>query len=715
MSFLTPLYIAGLAAIALPLVFHLIRRTPRGQTPFSSLMFLTPSPPRITRRSRLEHLLLLFLRGLALTLLALAFARPFFREALQLGLDSHRGQRVAILVDASASMRRADLWRQAQQRAAAVLDDLKPTDRVALFAFDDQVRTLIDFDDPAEIDPRRRAALVQRRLAETAPTWAAADLGGALATVADRLDALDQGQKAETDIGRRIVLVSDLKQGARLDALQAYEWPANMELELQTITPKNPANAGLHPAGHGWQEEDEHRPSDADGKTESETSPVVQETQRVRVSNAADSTVEQFQVAWLDEQGRSIGQPTKVYVPPGQSRVISVPQPPSGQPLRLVLQGDAHDFDNTLHVAPQARQELTVVYVGGDAAEDPQGSRYYLERALLESPRRSIRLLAPRPEEPLTLPGDAPPSLVVVAGNLEESRQRELRNYLERGGRALFVLLEAPAPALASLLGLSVLTVEEADAGDYALLGAIDFGHALFAPFADPRYSDFTKIHFWKHRRVNFGGAAGADALPAAVQIVARFDNGDPALTEHALGRGRLYVLATSWRPVDSQLARSSKFVPLVWSLLGANFGDVAAATYVHQPLPLPPATGQAPVVQKPDGTTAALPADADAFHETDSPGVYTLGEQKFVVQLDPAESNTAPRQAEELEQFGVRLTGAQQRRAAAERQRHLRDVELEGRQKVWQWLLAAALVILIGETWLAGRHSRPSGAAATQ
>jgi hypothetical protein len=65
MGFLVPLYIAGLAAIALPLVFHLIRRTPRGQTPFSSLMFLTPSPPRITRRSRLDPLLLLLLRALA--------------------------------------------------------------------------------------------------------------------------------------------------------------------------------------------------------------------------------------------------------------------------------------------------------------------------------------------------------------------------------------------------------------------------------------------------------------------------------------------------------------------------------------------------------------------------------------------------------------------------------------------------------------------------
>ena len=79
MSFLAPFYLAGIFAISLPILFHLIRRTPKGRTTFSSLMFLKPSPPRLTRRSRLEHILLLCLRALILILLALAFARPFFR------------------------------------------------------------------------------------------------------------------------------------------------------------------------------------------------------------------------------------------------------------------------------------------------------------------------------------------------------------------------------------------------------------------------------------------------------------------------------------------------------------------------------------------------------------------------------------------------------------------------------------------------------------
>ena len=86
MSLLTPLYIAGRLGRSLPILFHLIRRSPSGQIPFSSLMFLSPSPPRLTRRSRIDHWLLLLLRAMVLLLLVLAFSRPFLRQSTNLSL-----------------------------------------------------------------------------------------------------------------------------------------------------------------------------------------------------------------------------------------------------------------------------------------------------------------------------------------------------------------------------------------------------------------------------------------------------------------------------------------------------------------------------------------------------------------------------------------------------------------------------------------------------
>ena len=78
MNFLAPLFLLGALAVAAPILFHLIRRTTREVTPFSSLMFLRPTPPRVTKRSRLENLWLLLLRCLILALLARGICAAVF-------------------------------------------------------------------------------------------------------------------------------------------------------------------------------------------------------------------------------------------------------------------------------------------------------------------------------------------------------------------------------------------------------------------------------------------------------------------------------------------------------------------------------------------------------------------------------------------------------------------------------------------------------------
>ena len=168
MSFLTPLYVLGLAAVVAPIVFHLIRRSPRGEVPFSSLMFLSPTPPRLTRRSRLDHLLLLLLRAAALCLLAFAFARPFLRQAARLDFGDVERRRIAVLIDTSASMRRGDLWPRAQALASKVIADCRPADQLAVFSF--------DATDPAaarlpRIGDARSGAAPGRRQGDCSITW----------------------------------------------------------------------------------------------------------------------------------------------------------------------------------------------------------------------------------------------------------------------------------------------------------------------------------------------------------------------------------------------------------------------------------------------------------------------------------------------------------------------------------------------------------------
>ena len=234
MSFLTPLYVLGTLAVLAPIVFHLIRQSPRGEIAFSSLMFLSPTPPRLTRRSRLDHLLLLLMRALALCLLAFAFARPFLRKAARLdGGDAERS-RVAILIDVSSSMRRSDIWTRAVKRANEVLSRCGANDQVALFSFDDSSRPLLGFEESATLDPAKRQAVVKSRLETLRPTWGGTDLGQALidvvAAIEEVTDSSEKNGRMPRTIVNRMLSPAAAKSGseARLARPMAAAMPTAM-------------------------------------------------------------------------------------------------------------------------------------------------------------------------------------------------------------------------------------------------------------------------------------------------------------------------------------------------------------------------------------------------------------------------------------------------------------------------------------------------------
>jgi hypothetical protein len=700
MSFLAPFFLLGALALALPVVFHLIRRTTRERTLFSSLLLLRPTPPRLTRRSRIEHWLLLLLRSLVVCLLALAFARPFFRS--QGGdPDSAAGRRKLILVDASASMRRANLWADARQKVNALLRKTLPGDQVALATFDLSLHPLLSFEQWNAAPPNERAALASTRLAAAAPGWMGTHLGNSLISAAELMS--DSSSKAGS-APSEIVVVTDLHEGCRLDGLQGYVWPRNMEVSVEVLKPVHRGNAGL---GLVTERDD--------------LSPNTAAAIRVRIMNDATSPREQFRLGWADKEGAGfLGKGQEVYVPAGQSRIFALPVADAG-PERVRLEGDEESFDNTVFVTTPETSRLSVLYFGSDSATDPKGPLYFLTRAFQDTRHRAVTVNAPAMTSEIVPSQVESATLLVVTSPLEARQAAALHQALANGKTAL-VTLSSPGPnsTMAALLGLERLEWTEAQPKSYAMLGQLDFRHPLFAPFADPRYSDFTKIHFWKYRRVD------PAALPQA-HVLARFDSGDPAILEVPVGKGRVVLLAAGWQPTDSQLALSSKFVPLLYALLetsGATPPPVVQYQ-VGEQLPqseLQAGNGSSVTLRAPDGSQMNLSQTQPVL--LTMPGIYNIISDptakmtgraesptrplQFAVNLDPAESRTAPLAAEELARLGVPLgRGASALAMETRRKLVLQDAQFENRQKLWRWVIAAAVVILLFETWLAGRTGR--------
>ncbi|HEY0366447.1 MAG TPA: BatA domain-containing protein, partial [Pyrinomonadaceae bacterium] len=144
MSFLTPLFFLGVAALAAPILVHLVRRTRARRVQFPALIFVRQVPQRTIRRRTLHNLLLLLLRCLAILLIVIAFTRPFFSGGSAAKNNTAAGATV-ILIDNSLSMRREGMFAEAQRRAEAALDEARNDEQVALVSFDKRYTVLNRF------------------------------------------------------------------------------------------------------------------------------------------------------------------------------------------------------------------------------------------------------------------------------------------------------------------------------------------------------------------------------------------------------------------------------------------------------------------------------------------------------------------------------------------------------------------------------------------
>jgi hypothetical protein len=144
MSFLNPLFLFALAAVAIPIAVHFWRIRKPEQLPFSSLIFFQKIKQKAMKRLKLKEYLLLVIRVAAITLLAMILARPFLPPSLTGGVQSS-GDYVVLVLDNSPSMDRVDgqgpYLAQAQELAEQVITQSNPDDRFLVWAtqgIDDQ-------------------------------------------------------------------------------------------------------------------------------------------------------------------------------------------------------------------------------------------------------------------------------------------------------------------------------------------------------------------------------------------------------------------------------------------------------------------------------------------------------------------------------------------------------------------------------------------------
>jgi hypothetical protein len=719
LHFLAPSVLLGLAAAVLPWLIHRIGKRRARPVPFAAMELLLRAERQVSARRRLREILLLLLRTLVAAALPLAFARPFAEVRSDLPAATTRTQSAVIVLDDSASLRRLTgaggetVFQIARTRARALAQSLSPDSDLAL--------VLASEGTPAPVaEPSNDRGRVLAALDGAACSARVADFGAALRRASQILSGSPHSERV-------IYVVTDL---------QAAGWPS--------AAAEHPAGGPaivVVDVGGAW---------DNRAVVALTAEPAPEEGARgvavvAEIANFSNEPARRLGLT-LRLDGADVARGS-VDVPAhgrAHKRFSSTLQTLDGggtaHDAEVEIDHDLFTLDDRRRARVEVSRGLRVLVVDGDPRTvRTEDETFFLEAALRAGGAGfSITTAMPDDLGAQSLAGYAAVFLANVAKPSEELAQA-LARYVEGGG-GLFISVgdrvdveawnQRCKQLLPQPLGLKRTAAaapggapegETVDLRPAERLAPLDRRHPLLASF--PAKGDgLASARFFQFMLL--------EPVPDAPgrAVVLRYENGAPALVASDVGRGRILLLTTTVDREWTDLPIRPGFLPLVQEaaryLAGAPGSDSISALTVGQrrEIAVGPEDARIEIVTPggqsrwltPEGREAR-PVDPRAaenrvrrtvtFTETDEPGLYrvrasradgTVAErasESFVVNLDPAESDTARLPDDKRPDRagpGATKAGTPKRRL-----------------ELWHTLSAAVLVAVLGESLLTLRRRR--------
>ena len=681
MSFLAPLFFAALAALSVPVLIHMIQRQRTEVIEFPSLMFVRKIPFHSLRRQRIRHWLLLLLRCAALALLIAAFTRPFFRSAA-LAAVGGGSREVVILVDRSYSMGYDGRWERARDAARGVVRDL---------GADDQA-TIIFFDSGAESGARSTTDRASQLAAIDA-----AELGAGTTRFGPALQ-LAQGILEDSDQPLlEVALISDFQRVGVDSAANTLLPPGTVLIPISVSEDEAVANVSV--AGASVQR---------DLFSGRERAAVT-----ARLANRGNETVENLRVS-LELNERELESLSVTIEPNSPATVTFSPftLEETATPVSVRAAADALPHDDVFHFTVAPGDLVPVLLIASPGAAD---ANLYLQRALAIGTSPSFELTV-RSVDQVTLADVAAASVIVLndVGLPDGQIGTAITRFVEAGGGVWIALGERvrwPGDNLTLLPGPIDAPADRDGRG--GAIGFVDYSHPVFGVFSAPRSGDLTAPRFLRYRPL---------AVTPETSVLARFDNGAPALVEHPVGEGRVLIWTSTIDNFWNDFVLKATYLPFAHKVVEYLACYAAPTPYLTagQVLDLAEYPGASGLDALSPNLVVRDPSeDRVEIGRDGRPGFIELSEQGFyevrdtdsdappvvvAVNVDLSESNLERVDPEELVAMATGRAGGD-RSVVAERE--LRAEDLERRQTLWWYLLVGALGFLTAETVISNRLSR--------
>jgi hypothetical protein len=645
MGFGLPWALAGLVAVSIPILAHLLRRQKLPTQTLPTIAFLHRIHATRAARLRVVDMLLLIARALLIAALVLVAAAPY--RVVQSNLLERR-HALAIVLDDSLSMAAIYEGKTLIERAAEL-----STEQVKSLPDGSEVSVVLSGKSP-RVWVRRRSDLemVETVFNEIDPRSTRGDaMCDAVQTAVELL--------LESELSdRRLLVFSDFTEGTRAETC---EWPSRgIRVAFETVSTPNPDNrriASVEVIG----ERDSPEGMRLDARIAGTSTPLQQtvrmrqkgqETQKASVQRSAD------------------GPEASLAIPPGSTDAV------------VELQLDPDDVlpaDNVRGVL-LGSDTVHVLLVDGDPHPDPRKRETaFLSHALGVAPRigRSFAvetLDAQDLSESAIIRSDV---VVMANATLDEKWLPLIRRFVGGGGSLWITAGDRVNPrAYGSVLR--------------ELLPGRFTATRMEARPLSLRSKTLPELEQAKVRGRTPIAEASLDAV-----VTARFSDGATAMLEHRYRNGRVAMMATSIDDAWTDLPYQPVFVPFVLDTLLRLAGRMEHSVEPHGSVSLPGSTpSQRIQVVTPTGRTVDLgEADRVAFRDTGEIGAYRVllngvngARFAFVVDAPPGESDLVSTGAPEVEGSFAAAT---------------LDASTGVEQPLAPWLLVLVVALLFGELWL--------------
>ncbi|MBY0506745.1 MAG: BatA domain-containing protein [Bryobacteraceae bacterium] len=516
MGFLAPWFLAGLAAVSLPLWLHLLKQHRSDPIKFSSLKLFERRPQSSVKHRRLKYLMLLALRLAVLALLALAFANPFIRRsptAIASGTKL-----VIVAVDRSFSMRSGDALERAKAGARGIINGLGASDKGQVVALSGRTELLT------------QAIREKPELLGAIASMEAGDGRGSLGELSRTLRSLAEAAKQPVEVH----FFSDLQKSSLPPGFNDLKLGPMTNLVTHEIAPSKREN---------WAVESVQAPR---------TMGDPKATKILATITGYDTASAKKPVSlWLN--GRQQAAKLATLGPNGRVNVeflgLEAPYGWSRGEVRIEG-GDALAADDVYRFAIERADSRRILFVR-EARQARSG--FYFKSALGAAGNANFAVDEVTPDQ---TGGIDPSKFAFVVLNdpafLPESFVDALKRRVTAGGR----LLITAGPGIAGQERVPVLEAK-VEQSKYASRSGERFLTVIKPDATHPAIAKADRLEgvkFYQAVRIEAGN----------LRMLARLNEGTPLLAERTMGEGRVLFFSSTFDNIANDFPLNPSFVPFV-------------------------------------------------------------------------------------------------------------------------------------------------------